>query len=111
MILFNFYDIYMKLRSYKSYLQKRLFWGKVIKIWSPWRLTPRTRQMSKTEDDRPQNISESKEQGSPPAMSSSASTQAIASIASYCLANMAMTVTNKYVFSVPPPPFREACLA
>ena len=31
---------------------------------------------------------------------SSASTQAIASIGSYCLANMAMTVTNKYVFSV-----------
>lgn len=33
-------------------------------------------------------------------MSSSASTQAVASIGSYCLANMAMTVTNKYVFSV-----------
>jgi hypothetical protein len=33
-------------------------------------------------------------------MSSPASTQAIASIGSYCLANMAMTVTNKYVFSV-----------
>jgi hypothetical protein len=33
-------------------------------------------------------------------MSSPASTQAVASIASYCLANMAMTVTNKYVFSV-----------
>ena len=32
--------------------------------------------------------------------SSPASTQAVASIASYCLANMAMTVTNKYVFSV-----------
>ena len=34
---------------------------------------------------------------------SSASTQAIASIGSYCLANMAMTVTNKYVFSVRTP--------
>ena len=43
-------------------------------------------------------LQESKEQGL--AMSSSASTQAIASIGSYCLANMAMTVTNKYVFSV-----------
>src|SRR5271168_4584153 len=35
-------------------------------------------------------------------MSSPASTQAVASIGSYCLANMVMTVTNKYVFSVCP---------
>jgi hypothetical protein len=45
-------------------------------------------------------LRESKEQGA--AMSSSASTQAVASISSYCLANMAMTITNKYVFSVSP---------
>jgi hypothetical protein len=44
------------------------------------------------------HVQESKEQG--PTMSSSSSTQAVASIGSYCLANMAMTVTNKYVFSV-----------
>jgi hypothetical protein len=31
-----------------------------------------------------------------------ASSPAVASIGSYCLANMAMTVTNKYVFSVNP---------
>jgi hypothetical protein len=37
---------------------------------------------------------------------SSASTQAIASIGSYCLANTAMTVTNKYVFSVNPLTYR-----
>jgi hypothetical protein len=44
------------------------------------------------------DLLDSKEQAQK--MSSSASTQAIASIGSYCLANMAMTVTNKYVFSV-----------
>jgi len=59
--------------------------------------------MSKVEEDVPQHQPESKEQESQIPMSSSASTQAIASIGSYCLANMAMTVTNKYVFSVPCP--------
>jgi hypothetical protein len=57
--------------------------------------------MSKVEEDRSRHHSDSKEQGSQIPMSSSASSQAIASIGSYCLANMAMTVTNKYVFSVP----------
>jgi hypothetical protein len=46
-------------------------------------------------------LSPAKENSSIP-MSSQASTQAIASIGSYCLANMVMTVTNKYVFSVCP---------
>ena len=58
--------------------------------------------MSKAvEEDRRQQ--DSKEQASRTPMSSSPSTQAISSIGSYCLANMAMTVTNKYVFSVPTP--------
>jgi hypothetical protein len=52
--------------------------------------------MSKKDEQEHQ---ESKEKQQAIVMSS-ASTQAVASIASYCLANMAMTVTNKYVFSV-----------
>ena len=58
-------------------------------------------QMS-TEDNEKEEHSNQQQRylPDPKTMSSSASTQAIASIGSYCLANMAMTVTNKYVFSV-----------
>jgi len=39
----------------------------------------------------------------------SPATQGVASIASYCLANMAMTITNKYVFSVISFSFKYLC--
>jgi hypothetical protein len=60
--------------------------------------------MSKRDDEpvqeQQQQTLDFKQQILQPSKMSAASTQAVASIASYCLANMAMTVTNKYVFSV-----------